>query len=563
MIKTNALPQRGLKKFWASNSGGVLIYLAFGLPMLLGVMALSIDLGRAFILNTELKDFSDAAALAGAAELDGRDGARVAAESAARTGLQGTLVNIQAFATDGDGAGIVVDDVVFLKNLPADGTDFVVADTATTDAEARFVFVSVVNRDVRSGLSRALGAIPDFDTGAKSIAGFTAVNCRIPAMFMCNPLEDPTMPLDGPDGSPVAGCPQGGATGYPRTGANLNEACLRGRQMLSKQGGGAGSYVPGNFGLLDCPTGAQGTNCVAPFIASAEPGFCVTNRANLRTGGAVGPVRTAINTRFDMYENPFFGGAGVKSNPLYRPGLNVVKGHRATDVCKTPKYTNGNPPPTQSEVMGYPRDLCFREDNCTGSGKRWGNWGWQDHTNPGLDDDEGEQYLNTNHPSITTPITPGATLGPETTVPWNEPMTRYELYRYEIAAAAIPNNVPSLGTGAENAAMLDPAVQASNPQCYTGSTLSDPSMDIDADDSNNDDAAFIDRRILTLAVVNCVAEGPLNGNEGNVPVIGYIDLFLTEPAVGDGSDKANIYSEVVRVVENGESGLRDIVQLYR
>ena len=87
MTKINALLQRGLKKFWTSNSGGVLIYVAFGLPILLGAMALSIDLGRAFILNTELKDFSDAAALAGAAELDGRDGARAAAEQAARTGL--------------------------------------------------------------------------------------------------------------------------------------------------------------------------------------------------------------------------------------------------------------------------------------------------------------------------------------------------------------------------------------------------------------------------------------------------------------------------------------------
>ena len=60
-----------LRRLRASKSGGVLIYIAFGLPLLLGSMALSIDLGRSFILNTELKDFSDAAALAGAAELDG------------------------------------------------------------------------------------------------------------------------------------------------------------------------------------------------------------------------------------------------------------------------------------------------------------------------------------------------------------------------------------------------------------------------------------------------------------------------------------------------------------
>ena len=44
-----------LRRLRASKSGGVLVYVAFGLPMFLGAMALSIDLGRSFILNTELK----------------------------------------------------------------------------------------------------------------------------------------------------------------------------------------------------------------------------------------------------------------------------------------------------------------------------------------------------------------------------------------------------------------------------------------------------------------------------------------------------------------------------
>ena len=71
MFSENPDLRKFLRKLHTSKSGGVLIYVAFGLPMLLGAMALSIDLGRAFILNTELKDFSDAVALAGAAELDG------------------------------------------------------------------------------------------------------------------------------------------------------------------------------------------------------------------------------------------------------------------------------------------------------------------------------------------------------------------------------------------------------------------------------------------------------------------------------------------------------------
>ena len=139
------------------------------------------------------------------------------------------MFNVQAFATDG-GPNITVDRVVFLRNLPADGTDFIVADTATSDADARFIFVSVVERNVRSGLSRALGVIPNFTTGARSIAGFSAVHCRIPAMMMCNPLEDDTTPFPHAD---LDGCEFEDLG----RGAKLKPECLVGRQMLAKTGG--------------------------------------------------------------------------------------------------------------------------------------------------------------------------------------------------------------------------------------------------------------------------------------------------------------------------------------
>jgi Flp pilus assembly protein TadG len=264
-------------KLRASEHGGVIIYLAFMLPMLMGAIALSVDLGRAFILNTELKDFSDAAALAGAAELDGRDGAIDASISAARSGLSGTLLNVQAFATDGGGPGIVVDQIVHLRNLPADGTNFTLDDTATSNADARFIFVSVVNRNVRSGLSRALGVIPDFNTSARSIAGFQAVHCRIPAMMMCNPLEDKLTPFPTAD---LVGCEFADLG----VGALLKKDCLYGRQMLMKTGGGKlpgggkAAYVPGDFGLLDCLDGKQGTNCVAPL--RGQRGTGILHRGN-------------------------------------------------------------------------------------------------------------------------------------------------------------------------------------------------------------------------------------------------------------------------------------------
>jgi Flp pilus assembly protein TadG len=540
MFQAKPHSRKFLNKFWASKSGGVIIYVAFGLPRLLGAMALSVDLGRAFILNTELKDFSDAAALAGAAELDGRDGARAAAEAAARTGISGTLVNIQAFATDAGGRNITIPPpgsvppgIVFLKNLPADGTDFTAADTATTDAEARFIFVSVVNRSVRSGLSRALGVIPEFDTTARSIAGFQAVHCRIPAMMMCNPLEDnvtpfPTADLDGCNFEDLG------------VGAALKKECLYGRQMLMKTGGGNASYVPGDFGLLDCLDGKQGTNCVAPFVASAEPGYCVSTSANLRTGQAMGPVRTAINTRFDMYENPFFKKEG--DNPDYRPALNVVKGH-------TGPKCNTSPETDPDIAMAYPKDKCFVENNCLGG--RFGSGGWQDAADTdgdGIPDtgDRGQAYWNVNHPGQSLPTDYTS-------------MTRFELYRHEIETApgnpGIPDNSdPPPG---------DPIGENANPSCYSGGTLSDPTMNADPDDP-----LAIDRRKFTLAAINCLqyevdTGQKLAGNKDNVPVIGFVDVFLTGPAEGTGNTKADIFAEVIGVSPPGVNGLKDIVQLYR
>jgi len=532
-----------LRRLRASERGGVLIYLAFMLPMLMGAIALSVDLGRAFILNTELKDFSDAAALAGAAELDGRVGAMVAAEAAARSGLSGTLLNVQAFATDGGGPGIAIEPgplgVVLLKNLPADGTNFTADDTAETDAEARFIFVSVVNRNVRSGLSRALGVVSDYDTSARSIAGFQAVHCRIPAMMMCNPLEDNITPFPTAD---LAGCEFTDLG----VGALLKKQCLYGRQMLMKTGGGKlpgggkAAYVPGDFGLLDCLDGKQGTNCVAPYVASAEPGYCIAATVNLRSGGAVGPVRTAINTRFDMYENPFFGKEG--DNPDYRPALNVVKGHTGPK-CKTDL--------DPVNAMAYPKDKCFVENNCQGG--RFGSGGWTDAADAngdGSDDmydtngdgipdtsDRGDAYWDLNHP-------PGAG-NPLDSSP---NMTRFELYRHEIENI-IPNNSP-IG---ENA----------NPSCYTGGTLSDPTLN-----SDFDDPLSIDRRKFTLAAVNCLqyeadTGKKLSGNVDNVPVVGFVDVFLTGPAEGSGNDKADIFAEIIGVSPPGINGLRDIVQLYR
>jgi Flp pilus assembly protein TadG len=530
--KLSFLPTR-LQKLWASKSGGVIIYIAFAMPMLLGAMALSVDLGRSFILNTELKDFSDAAALAGAAELDGRVGAMVAAEAAARSGITGTLVNVQVFATDGGGPNIVVDQVVFLQDLPADGTNFVAGDTATSDQDARFIFVSVIDRSVRSGLSRGLGVIPDFNTGARSIAGFNTVVCRLPAMFMCNPLEDTSFPIAG-----LAGC----SSSDLGTGKPLKDECLQGRGMLLKNGGGGGAgqgqqsqYFPGEFGLLDCPDGLvannNGIRCVAESIAQSAPNVCITSRAFVQTGQGAGPIREAINTRFDIYHNPFYGHPSIKSDPIYRAPLNVTKGYEPTGGQNCSEEA-ADP----ATVAPLPRDTCFATDTCASG--RWGQGDWYANG-------QGDDYWDMNHGN-------SGAVKPDLTQ-----MTRYDLYRLEIESeyfGAAGPGVPEPG-GAPNGPTFEDG-KACN---YTGGTFSDPGQD--ANDTGLDE---IDRRLLVLTAVNCVEHGPFQGSQPEgVPVEGYIQVFLTEPAEHGGPEQLKVWGELAGVIERGTDGLRDIVQLYR
>ncbi len=56
--------------------GTVAVYVAITAPVLLGIAALTLDLGRLITVNTHLQSAADAAAMAGAASLDRVAGSR-------------------------------------------------------------------------------------------------------------------------------------------------------------------------------------------------------------------------------------------------------------------------------------------------------------------------------------------------------------------------------------------------------------------------------------------------------------------------------------------------------
>ena len=72
-----------LRRLKRDERGAVLVYFTVGSVILMGVLALSTDLGRLFTLGTELQHHADAACIAGVVELDGRIGSRNRATVAA------------------------------------------------------------------------------------------------------------------------------------------------------------------------------------------------------------------------------------------------------------------------------------------------------------------------------------------------------------------------------------------------------------------------------------------------------------------------------------------------
>ncbi len=72
-----------LRAWGCARDGGVAVTVAVMSAVLVGVLAIAIDLGRAYNLSTELGNAADAYALAGATQLDQTPGACVRAMEAA------------------------------------------------------------------------------------------------------------------------------------------------------------------------------------------------------------------------------------------------------------------------------------------------------------------------------------------------------------------------------------------------------------------------------------------------------------------------------------------------
>ena len=480
--------------FWHNESGAVAATYALALTGLLAVAGVGFDYARMVGMDSELQNAADQAALAGATQLDGNAGACARAAAAAAN-----LVNNETLLATGDNAVTVpvettcdaTGQIRFWQNKEK-------TQAATNDGNANFVEVLMSARSVDYALLPVTGLLRSDDIQGIAFAGLGSSICRVPPVMICNPLEttDPTFTIGNYIGDGI--------------------------RLVANDGGG---FTPGNFGYLETGAG-NGAVAQARTLGREEiPGDCIAADGVTTNPGQQISVLDALNTRFDIYANGLNNvcsgsaecppSANSRKDLVKRNGPQCGVGANAWQVGPNPyRPTSSTVPLTDTEAdaldpMGYPRDMCHAT-SVTGScvEDRVGDGKW----------DRNAYFRSNDH--IYASVPPNSAFRPD-----GLPPTRYDVYRYEfnnnlLASANIPGGFTAAG----------------GPICGA------PGVPVGS--------ARPDRRVLSVAVINCTAENVIGRTVG-VDIVEWIDVFLVEPSVTRGNginritERSDVYVEVI------------------
>lgn len=252
--------------------GAVILTVCFLLFFLLGFVAIAFDLGRLFIVKTELQTAMDSCALAAAQELDGQSGSLARARRAGTTAANLNRVNLQSANWDGQG------------QLPDTGISFRdAAYTPTgTPASARYAQCEHRQNGVRMWLLHALGAF----TG--NSAAHPATRAVLASAVATRGSSQSTCPI------PVAVKARIGGSASNNYGFMIGEWVT----VFDKGGAAAAAGEMGWYNL-------DGSNSASETAAElAEGGYCGTRLGDtLGTPGAQTSVDRPWNYRFGVYKN--------------------------------------------------------------------------------------------------------------------------------------------------------------------------------------------------------------------------------------------------------------------
>jgi Flp pilus assembly protein TadG len=462
-----------IRAFWNDQRGVAMILVAIMLPALIGLSLLAIDMSRASSLHQQLQKGVDALAMATAAELDGRADSIDRANRAKTT----LLSNTTKFSKLGNNYKLADADVTvtYLTGIPASDSTGLTA--AGVDADG----VNWASTDPKA-VSFSLVTVNPSVLAADGAGAFEAI---FPASFGGgnNTFDIRPQAVAGFVQSicetvPIFMCNPFETTD-PSTSKTIQQAFASGdtysREFrILKVDNNPG---PGNFGLID-----NNLSSLRDAIAMGTSGTCYDRAAlTTKTGVTLGQVNAGLNTRFDLYS-----GSLNKNNKdwAYRPASNIRKGQKTGCSKYDPVTDNSALPLPPGDSYGVAKPGMSLPIGLQGF---WTNY-WQIN--------HGGAYPNV--PSATNPT------GTKTA-----PASRYDVYKYEIANGRVADK------------SLAPTKETGVPSCYKGDT---PTVDPD-------------RRLLNMAIVNCIAnKDKINGHVKLRPD-GYASVFVNTPVAKQDNTK--------------------------
>lgn len=293
-------------------------------------------------------------------------------------------------------------------------------------------------------------------------------------------------------------------------------------------------WQPGSFGLLadnfepGSACGNSGTeggavvSCITGITENVtrcyDPtGVTIVNTIRARE------VAGGLNARFDIYTSDL---SGEEDDLRFEPAPSVVKAiaDEDGDACidDLGDVIDLSELPDDTRSVPLPRDACFEPSGtCSDTGTQLGI---------GITAGELDAYWAVNHG---TPRPAAA--------------TRYQLYQEEVTAAPSADRVLQKLTSTETGA----------PICYENGLVTTTQT--------------AERRLLNAAVIDCGPDQglPIRGLVEDVPVLTFVQLFLTEPAeLSNGNNIVSIWAEEVQTLTPESDGLgngdiRDVVHLVR
>lgn len=304
--------------------GSVLAVATIGMLAFILAVGLCVDISHLYLINTELQNAADAAALSAASALNSSaHGIEVATDRAV------TAMNNYEF--NGTSATITRSDVRFAVNLSAfdgGGTGLSEADAIASPTNIRFVQVTVPPKTISIFFAGMAMGGNTIGMSRKAVAGQSvAIN------YYCNlaPLSVVQDDATGAPLNPEAGCPNQtvftiGCTYTLRLpsngGGNGNGNGGNGNGNGNGNNDNGGSISAGNYLILAIDNDTGGNDARQRLALTGKSCYTINQCVSTEPGISSGPVRQGINVRFDDFQGGGLDPATAPPDTNIRASIN-------------------------------------------------------------------------------------------------------------------------------------------------------------------------------------------------------------------------------------------------